>query len=254
METAMTLSPANDPMGQAILDFQRTGKAGRLSVLSSMFDDDEMPVPHLFRTYSEMPPLEQTALRLARGRVLDVGAGAGCHTLALQQQNEKTGTPSSVMALDISPLSCEAMSLRGCRNVVCQNLFAPVLREKFDTILMLMNGTGIAGKASRLPALLSRLKELLCEGGQILIDSSDLVYLFEDEDGNAELPDDGTYYGEVDYQMVYEAEGIGTVVGKPFDWLYADYNLLATAAKASGLNCKLVQEGDHYDYLARLSR
>ncbi len=249
----MTLPPQSDPMGRAILDFQRMGKSGRLSVLSSMFDDDEMPVAHLFRKFSEMPPLEQKALRLACGRVLDVGAGAGCHTLALQQMAEKTGKPLSVKAIDISPLSCEAMRYRGCNDVACLNLFDPSFNETFDTILMLMNGTGIAGRASRLPALLSRLKQLLRKGGKVLIDSSDLVYLFEDENGIPAIPDNGSYYGEVDYQMVYHSPGKPTIKGQPFDWLYADYNLLSTAAKAAGLNCELLQEGGHYDYLARLT-
>ncbi len=249
----MTLSPSNDPMGRAILDFQQTGKAGRLRVLSSMFDDDEMPVPHLFRTFAQMPPIEQRALRLAYGRVLDVGAGAGCHTLALQHLMSETGKPEAVTAIDISPLSCEAMRLRGCKDVACLNLFDATFAEKYDTILMLMNGTGIAGKASRLPALLSRLRQLLREGGQVLIDSSDLIYLYEDEDGEAAIPDDGTYYGEVDYQMIYERRGGKAVRGLPFDWLYADYGLLETSARACGLRCELVQRGTHYDYLARLT-
>ena len=74
-------------MGAAILDYQTKGKAGKLSILSSMFEEDEMPVKHLFRNLEEMPILEQKALSLAKGKVLDVGAGAGCHALALQAQS-----------------------------------------------------------------------------------------------------------------------------------------------------------------------
>ena len=61
-------------MGAAILDYQTKGKAGKLSILSSMFEEDEMPVKHLFRNLEEMPMLEQKALSLAKGKVLDVGA------------------------------------------------------------------------------------------------------------------------------------------------------------------------------------
>ena len=103
------LSADKDPMGAAILDFQKHGKAARLRVLSSMFEEDEMPVKHLFRSVPEMPVLEQNALQLAKGRVLDIGAGSGCHTLALQEKG------FTVKAIDISPLSCEAMKLRGVR-------------------------------------------------------------------------------------------------------------------------------------------
>ena len=179
------LSADKDPMGAAILDFQKQGKAARLRVLSSMFEEDEMPVTHLFRSVPEMPVLEQKALQLAKGRVLDIGAGSGCHTLALQEKGLE------VKAIDISPLSCEAMKLRGVKDAECINLFDPHLSSGshsgenqeqfeggFDTILLLMNGTGIAGKIEHLPALFQRLKALLNPGGQILIDSSDLKYIY----------------------------------------------------------------------------
>lgn len=165
-----------DPMGAAILDCQRTGKASSLRVMSSMFEDDEMPVAHLFRSFDQMPRLEQKALETARGRVLDIGAGAGCHALALQERGVE------VKAIDISPLSCQAMRERGIKEVECVNLFDPQLQGRYDTLLLLMNGTGVAGKLERLPALLNRLKELLADGGQILVDSSDLRYVYENED------------------------------------------------------------------------
>ena len=264
------LSADKDPMGAAILDFQKQGKAARLRVLSSMFEEDEMPVTHLFRSVPEMPVLEQKALQLAKGRVLDIGAGSGCHTLALQEKG------FTVKAIDISPLSCEAMKLRGVKDAECINLFDPHLssgnhsRENqknhsgenqenhsgenqkqfeggFDTILLLMNGTGIAGKIEHLPALFQRLKALLNPGGQILIDSSDLKYIYENEDGSFDINLNGAYYGEVDYQMIYK-----DVKGDRFDWLYVDFPLLKSIAETCGLHGELVAEGEHYDYLARI--
>ena len=236
-----TLSPNNDPMGAAIRDYQNNGKASRLRVLSSMFDEDEMPVAHLFRTFNQMPRLEQKALSMAKGRVLDIGAGAGCHALALQERGLE------VKAIDISPLSCEVMKERGVKDVECVNLFNPQLQGKYDTLLLLMNGTGIAGKLNRLSMLLNRLKELLAEGGQILIDSSDLKYIYENEDGSMDIDLNAPYYGEVDYQMQYK-----NVKGEPFDWLYTDPMLLASISKQCGLNCEIVEEGENYDFLARL--
>ena len=247
------LSADKDPMGAAILDFQQHGKAARLRVLSSMFEEDEMPVKHLFRSVPEMPVLEQKALQLAKGRVLDIGAGSGCHTLALQEKG------FAVKAIDISPLSCEAMKLRGVKDAECINLFDPHLSSGnhsgenqeqfegvFDTILLLMNGTGIAGKIENLPALFLRLKALLNPGGQILIDSSDLKYIYENEDGSFDINLNGAYYGEVDYQMIYK-----DVKGDRFDWLYVDFPLLKSIAETCGLHGELVEEGEHYDYLAR---
>ena len=234
------LSKDKDPMGAAILDYQKSGRAGRLRVLSSMFEEDEMPVKHLFRNLEEMPMLEQKALSLAKGKVLDVGAGAGCHALALQAQS------IAVKAIDISPLSCEAMELRGVMNAECINLFDEHLETGFDTILLLMNGTGIAGKIENLPALFNRLKALLNKGGQILIDSSDIKYIYENEDGSFDINLNAAYYGEVDYQMVYK-----DVKGDSFDWLYVDFPLLKSIAESCGLHGELIAEGEHYDYLAR---
>lgn len=227
-------------MGAAILDYQTKGKAGKLSILSSMFEEDEMPVKHLFRNLEEMPMLEQKALSLAKGKVLDVGAGAGCHALALQAQS------IAVKAIDISPLSCEAMELRGVMDAECINLFDEHLETGFDTILLLMNGTGIAGKIENLPALFNRLKALLYKGGQILIDSSDIKYIYENEDESFDINLNAAYYGEVDYQMVYK-----DIKGDSFDWLYVDFPLLKSIAESCGLHGELIAEGEHYDYLAR---
>lgn len=236
-----TLTEREDPMGAAIRDYFRQGKSAQLKVLSSLFDDDEMPVAHLFRSYHEMPPLEQRALNEARGKVLDVGAGAGCHVLALQERG------FDVTAVDISPLSCETMKERGVANVECVNIFNQRFQERFDTLLLLMNGTGIAGKLSRLPQLLSRLKQLMNPGAQILIDSSDLRYVYEDENGVLDVDLDGAYYGEVDYQMTYR-----NIKGKSFDWLYADSVVLAECCRQCGLKCEILAQGQHYDYLARI--
>lgn len=237
-----TIDSIHDPMGAAIRDYHLRGKAARLRVMSSMFDEDEMPVDHLFRTFDDMPHLEQKALNMAYGKVLDIGAGAGCHALALQERG------MDVKAIDISPLSCEVMKERGIKDVECVNLFCKQLQGKYDTLLLLMNGTGIAGKLSQLPALLNRFKELLSEEGQILIDSSDLKYIYKNEDGSMDIDLNAPYYGEVDYQMQYR-----DIKGEPFDWLYTDPMLLASVSKQCGLQCQIIEQGEHYDYLAKLT-
>ena len=229
-------------MGQAIWDFAHKGKAGDLIVKSTMFDDDKMSVKNLFRTELEMPPLERLALDLCQGRVLDVGAGAGCHTLALQERGLK------VTSIDISRLSTQARQLRGALDARCQDIFDTEWNEQFDTILSLMNGLGIAGKLSALTRLLNRCKALLREGGQILADSSDLRYIFEDEEGVFYPPEASNYYGEVDFQMVYNE-----CKGKPFDWLYVDFDTLHQTAEKCGLHAEIVREGMHYDYLCRIT-
>ena len=235
------LHESKDPMGLAIRDFHMKGKAGKLIVHSSMFDDDEIPVETLFREVTDMPPLERAALNLAEGRVLDVGAGSGCHSVALKNMGKET------VAIDISSLSVNVMKERGldAREV---DFFDPSFDEKFNTVLMLMNGTGIIGRLEKMPAFFVRLKSLLAEGGSVLIDSSDLRYLYEEEDGSLMIDLADEYYGLVDYQMQYK-----NILGEPFDWLYVDFETLSYYASENGFAAELLYEGEHYDYLARLT-
>ena len=237
------LDARRDPMGMAIADFYKNGVAGRLRVMSSMFDEDEIPVAHLFREEDEMGKLELKALGLSKGRVLDVGAGAGCHALALQDKG------MNVTAIDVSPLSVDVMKKSGVDDARLLNLYDDALNEKFDTILMLMNGSGIIGKIANMPQFFARIDSLLAEGGQVLLDSSDLIFLFEDEDGGVDIDLAGDYYGEVDFAMQYK-----NVKGETFDWLYIDFETLAFHAAENGFEAELVMEGEHYDYLARLTR
>ena len=243
------LHDGGDPMGAAIYDFHKNGKAGVLKVYSSEFDDDEIPVRDLFRSFEQMPPLERLALELAEGRILDVGAGSGCHSLALMDMDK------SVKAIDISPLSVEVMKERGV-DAEQVNFYNSSFSEKYDTVMMLMNGTGIIGNLENIPMFFSRLRELLSPSGSVLIDSSDLRYLFEEEDGSLmiDLADD--YYGQLDYQMEYVGatdKRMEGVKGEVFDWLYLDFDSLAYYAEECGFKAELLAEGEHYDYLARLS-
>ena len=238
---ANLLTPNKDPMGYAIADYFSKGKAGRLRVFSSQFDEDEIPVDQLFRTFDEMPVLEQKALELAQGKILDCGAGSGCHALALQDMGK------DVEAIDISPRSVEVMQQRGVKNAYCINLFDENYLQKFDTILMLMNGSGIIGKLENMGAFFTKMKQILNPGGCIYMDSSDLRYLFEDEDGSFLVDLAGGYYGEIDFQMQYKQ-----VKGEPFDWLYVDFQTLSYYASENGFKVEMVKEGEHYDYLACL--
>ena len=228
-------------MGLAIYDFHKTGKAKKLIVHSSMFDDDEIPVTTLFRKFKDMPKLEQVALEKAEGRILDVGAGSGCHCVALAEMGK------SCTAIDISELSVEVMKEKGV-DARCIDLFDENFVGQYDTILMLMNGTGIIGRLENMQKFFIRMKHLLAPGGRILIDSSDLRYLFEEEDGSLmiDLADD--YYGLVDFQMEYNK-----VLGEPFDWLYVDFDTLSLYAEQNGFKAEMIAEGEHYDYLAALS-
>lgn len=230
-----------DLFGKAILDFQTNNSPEDIITETSISEADEMSIAYLFRTYNEMPKIEQTALQLCKGNVLDVGCGAGSHSLYLQNHLHL-----DVTAIDISAQAIKACELRGIKNIETQDVLT-IENQKFDTILLLMNGTGIFGTLKDTPKYLQKLKSLLNPNGQILIDSSDIIYMFdEDEDGSIFVPADG-YYGELTFTITYKNQ-----TEKPFPWLYLDYNTLQNAALANGLQCELITEGEHYDYLAKL--
>ncbi len=237
------LTPDKDPMGAAIADYYANGKATKLRVFSSMFDEDEIPVKQLFRNFDQMPEAEREALRISTGKILDVGAGSGCHSLALQEMGKE------VKAIDISPLSIETMQKRGVKDVALQNFFSQQFTGSFDTILLLMNGSGIVGRIANLPIFFQTIKRLLAPGGCVLMDSSDLRYLFEDEDGNLDIDPEDDYYGEVDFRMQYK-----NIKGDSFDWLYIDFQTLSLHAANNGFKAEMIKEGEHFDYLAKIHR
>lgn len=230
-----------DLFGQAILDYQQGQYTEDLKTETSISEEDVLPLPYLFRDYAQMPPLEQQALQMARGRVLDVGCGAGSHALYLQNERGL-----EVTAIDLSAKAIEVCQLRGIRSARVQNVLDT--SEKYDTLLLLMNGAGMCGRLKKMPAFFAHLKTLLNEGGQILTDSSDIIYMFDQNpDGSYDVPLYGDYYGELEYIVKYKGKR-----EKPFNWLYVDYNTLQNVAHAVGLQCELVAQGEHYDYLARL--
>lgn len=234
------LFPGSDPMGRAIYEYHKFGKAEDVVVHSSMFDDDVIPVETLFRSLVEMPAIERVALEKANGDILDVGAGSGCHSLALKGLGKKS------VAMDISPLSVQVMKERGL-DARLVNFYDQSFTETFDTVLMLMNGTGIIGNLDNIGNFFTRLKQILKPGGCLLIDSSDLRYLFEEEDGSLMIDLADEYYGQVDFQMQYKDD-----LGESFDWLYLDFNTLAYYAEENGFKAEIIAEGEYYDYLARV--
>lgn len=229
-----------DLFGKALMDYQNGNYTENLITSTSISDEDELPLPYLFRSYKDMPKLEQKALQLAKGTILDVGCGAGSHSLYLQEKGLE------VKAIDTSKGAVEVSKLRGVKNVELKNILDET--GTFDTILLLMNGTGIFQEMSQVSKYLKHLKSLLKPNGQILIDSSDIKYMYEDDDGGVWQDMNATYYGELDYFLSYKGEKEA-----PMKWLYLDFKTFKQECASVGLQCKLVMEGSHYDYLAQLT-
>ncbi len=232
-----------DVLGDAILDYQKGNYTEDIITFSSIAEEDSMPLPYLFRDFSTMPNLEQEALKLCKGKILDIGSGAGSHSLYLQKKGFE------VLALDASKGAIETCKLRGIENCIHSDIYN-FKDQKFDTLLLLMNGIGIVGTLNGMDTFFKHLKTLLQPGGQILLDSSDIIYMLEeDQDGGRWLPASSTYYGEVVFTMRYKGKK-----SDPFSWLYLDAKTLENAANANHLNCEIVSVGEHFDYLARLTR
>ncbi len=230
-----------DLFGKAILDFQTNNEPENLVTETNISEPDEMSIAYLFRDFKQMPKIEQAALQQAKGKILDVGCGAGSHALYLQEKG------FDVTAIDISTNAIKASQLRGLRNARVRDILE-FDEGTFDTILLLMNGTGIFRTLAETSKYLQKLKSLLNPGGQILIDSSDIIYMFdENEDGSYFVPAD-QYYGELIFTIHYKKD-----TDEPFPWLYMDYNTLQNAAIANGFQCQLIKEGKHFDYLAKLT-
>lgn len=228
-----------DLFGNALLDYQNGKYTEDIITATNISDEDDLPLPYLFRGFKDMPKLEQKALKLAKGTVLDVGCGAGSHSLYLQKKG------FHVNAIDISKGAIEVAKQRGVLNAEVKNILEET--NSFDTVLLLMNGTGIFQELAQVSKYLTHLKSLLKPNGQILIDSSDIQYMYEDEDGGVWMDMNASYYGELDYFLSYKGDK-----EDPMKWLYLDFNTLQTACETVGLKCELVLEGDHFDYLARL--
>jgi len=229
-----------DPFEKAFVDYLDGNNSAKVVVNINKGVADDIPISYFFRAYDKMPELEKIALRLCTGKILDIGAGSGIHSLYLQDEGK------DVTALDIKKGFVDVMKKRGLKNVIYSDIF-DYEGQGFDTLVMLMNGIGFTKNFNGLAVFLKQAKKLLVPGGQIILDSSDLMYLFEEEDGSYSINLNEEYYGEVMYQVEYM-----DIKGEPFSWLYIDFDNLSLYAEEAGFNCEKVFEDDHYNYLARL--
>lgn len=229
----------DDPFGRACLNYLEGNRGEVIEVESLECETHEMPVDYLFRSYKEMPLLEQKAMDMCRGTVLDVGAGAGAHAFYLQEKGV------NVTCLDVSDGAIQCLRKRGL-HAVQQSVYDYYSEEKYDTILLLMNGTGIAKSMGQFQELIKHLKSLLTSDGKILIESTDLIYLFEDDPHFIEMAD-SNYYGIVNYRMHYK-----DYHSDWFSWLYLDEESLIELVKKSSLKSKVLFRGDQMNYLVEV--
>ena len=236
----MLIAKDKDPIGSALLEYFQTKEDAPIDVKMSLTEADVLSPSYFFRTFDKCPELEQLALEQSRGEVLDVGAGAGSHSLYLQEHG------FDVTAIDVSPNSVDVMKKRGLNKAQLID-FYDIQGGQFDTLLFLMNGIGLVRTLDGLNQFFEHARRLLAPKGQILLDSSDLIFMFEEEAGSYLINLNDKYHGEVEFNLSYK-----DIKGEAFNWLYVSQELLLDAANANGFGCEIIQEGAHYDYLARL--
>jgi len=232
------------PHGAALLDYCKGETSAAVVVHGDDGETEIVPIRVFFRGPAEFSALEEAALDLCRGRVLDAGAGSGCHSLVLQEQG------LSVCAIDIAPEAVEVMRRRGVREARCADLFS-FEAGPFDTLLLMMNGIGVVGSLAGLDRFLAGVGRLLKPDGQILLDSYDPGWGEDPEKAPSPrvMGRPGRYIGEMRFQLEYKGE-----IGPDLEWLFVDSETLADHAGRAGWSCEVLWQEEEGHYLARLTR
>lgn len=217
----------NDPLDIALTDFIQGNSVEDIRITSDLSEDDIMEVAYYFRNESDLPPLEKIALQACKGKVLDVGACVGAHTLPLIDKG------FDVTAIDTSKVAMDYLHSKGVKTH--HTPFLEYTGGLYDTLLLLMNGIGLAGKLEELPRFLTHCYNLLREGGKVICDSTDVSYFYEDDEGAKWIDLNAAYFGEFSFRMEYKGN-----VGEWFNWVYLDQELLTKQAEAIGFSVNVL--------------
>lgn len=230
----------NDLFGRAMRDFWTGLGLHTLKVRTQAVDWEDLPVSHFFRTDDDLPEMETLALELCKGKVLDMGAGAGAHALMLQDAGH------AVVAIDNSEGAVEVMRGRGVKDARIAN-WQEFSNETFDTVLLLMNGIGLAGTLAGLNEFTQKWDEWLEPDGEVLFESTDVAYIYDFPAGSNPLELE-PYYGEQTYRMKYGATEIS------FPWLFADKVTLEKNLHQLGWSMEILLDDGQGSFLVRSKR
>lgn len=232
-----------DPFGKALKDFFNTKKKNFVYILRDDGLKEEHAISYYFREENEINKLEQVALDLCKGKILDFGAGAGPHSLILQQRG------FDVFALDISSEACEIMEQRGVKKVLNQSIYS-IEGKKFDTILALGRSIGNVGTISGLEHFLRFIPKIMNSGGQIILDAGDIRKTDNPIHLNYQRNNEknGKYFGEIRFQIEYKG-----IKGQMFEMLQIDPDKLRKICSCTNWKAKIIIELENGNYLAQLT-
>jgi SAM-dependent methyltransferase len=235
------IHPESDLLGIACKRYFADGDDQPIRVFINGKQDSDLLPSYFFRKASGINSIERAALAAAKGNILDIGAGAGCHSVILQERGAK------VVSLEKSPALCEIIKNRGIRQVVC----CDVLQYRgsgFDTILLLMNGFGLAGTDIQLEQFIGHLVAMLRPGGSVIGDSTDIAYFYRQTNQAVELDLNAGYFGNVVFQLNWQ----GQTTAIP--WLFADEWLLRETCEHLGLKFSVIRRGSDHQFLCRITK
>jgi len=223
-------------MGSAMLNYFEKNDNTPIRVFINKSEEPEMYPSVFFRPYKNMLKYEKIALKNSTGKVLDLGCGAGCHSLYLQNKG------FDVTAVEVSKKSANVALSQGVNKVINED-WRNLTLKNFDTVLVLMNGMGLAESPTELKMMFRKLKSLLSKNGSILIDSTDVTY------AKADWPMiDSEYFGKVQFELKYKGKT------QCFPWLFVDFETAVKTAKSVKLNVEVLERARNGHFLLRLSK
>jgi len=232
-----------EPFGEALEDFYNGEKNAEIILIRDDGLEFNVPIEYFFRSPKDFSNVEKQAIRLCKGKVIEIGAGVGPHSLELQRLGFE------VYAIDISSHACDIMKKRGLKNVQCTD-FYNFKMDSFDTILLLGRSIGFVGNLNGLKKFLSYCKTRLNPKGIIILDSLDIRLIEEQiylnyQERNRKL---GKYIGEATFQIKYKSS-----MGDKFQNLQIDPDTLKEITLELGLSCKILCKEEDGMYLAEIS-
>lgn len=227
---------AHDILGSAIESYFLSKDDTPVRVFINKNEEPEMYPSIFFRPYKNMLKYEKIALKESQGKVLDLGCGAGCHALYLQ------GKGLDVTAVEISKKSAKVAQKRGVEKVINED-WRNLSLKNYDTVLVLMNGMGLAESPTELKTMFRKLKSFLSKSGTILIDSTDVTY------AKADWPMlDSEYFGKVQFELKYKGKT------QRFPWLFVDFETAVQTAKSVKLNVEVLERARNGHFILKLSK
>jgi len=241
------LKPEEDAFGQEIWACYKGEEAFEIVERDDGYFNASPKGPGLyFLEYEDWDPIDRKSMEYVKGRVLDIGCGAGRHSLYLQKMG------LSVLGIDSSPLAIEVCKLRGLKQARVMPIeelnFKP---NSFDTVIMLGSNFGLFGSFEKAKRILKKLHKMTSENGLIIASTrdtykTDIADHLEYHKRNKEK---GRMPGQLKVRIRFRK-----CVGKWFDYLIVSKKEMEEILKGTGWKIKEFIDSDDSAYIAAIEK